>query len=91
MSTSDIRTVVVEREIAHPPEKLWRALTRPHLIAEWLMANDFLPDVGHRFQLRGASGAGCSIARCSRSSRARRSHTLGITPVPMRRSTSKAW
>jgi len=56
MSASDIRTVVVEREIAHPPEKLWRALTRPHLIAEWLMANDFLPDVGHRFQLRGEWG-----------------------------------
>ena len=90
MSTSDIRTVVVEREIAHPPEKLWRALTRPHLIAEWLMANDFLPDVGHRFQLRGEWGG---VLDCEglRSSPARRSPTLGITPVPMRRSTSKAW
>lgn len=54
--TPDIRTVVVEREIAHPPAKLWRALTQPHLIAEWLMANDFVPDVGHRFQLRGDWG-----------------------------------
>jgi hypothetical protein len=24
-------SVVVEREIAHPPEKIWRALTQPHL------------------------------------------------------------
>ncbi|MCA0034529.1 MULTISPECIES: SRPBCC family protein [Mesorhizobium] len=45
------RTVVVEREISHPPEKLWRALTQPHLIEEWLMKNDFNPVVGHRFNI----------------------------------------
>ncbi|CAN5357531.1 SRPBCC domain-containing protein [soil metagenome] len=47
----EARAVVVEREIPHPPEKLWRALTQPHLIAEWLMKNDFAPVVGHRFNL----------------------------------------
>jgi uncharacterized protein YndB with AHSA1/START domain len=52
----ETRTVVVEREIAHPPEKLWRALTQPHLIEEWLMKNDFEPSVGHRFNLRGDWG-----------------------------------
>lgn len=46
------RSVVVEREIAHPPEKIWRALTQPHLIEEWLMQNDFQPAVGHRFKLK---------------------------------------
>ena len=50
------RTVVVEREIAHPPEKIWRALTQPHLIEEWLMKTDFMPVVGHRFNLRGEWG-----------------------------------
>ena len=40
----------------HPPEKLWRALTQPHLIEEWLMKNDFKPVVGHRFNLRGDWG-----------------------------------
>ncbi len=49
-------TVIVERDIAHPPEKLWRALTQPHLIEEWLMKNDFAPRVGHRFNLRGDWG-----------------------------------
>ena len=53
---SETRSVVVEREIAHPPEKLWRALTQPHLIEEWLMKNDFKPEVGHSFKLRGEWG-----------------------------------
>lgn len=49
-------SVVVEREIDHPPEKIWRALTQPHLISEWLMKNDFRPVVGHQFQLQGDWG-----------------------------------
>ncbi|MGJ4884511.1 MULTISPECIES: SRPBCC domain-containing protein [unclassified Bradyrhizobium] len=52
----ETRTVVVEREFAHPPEKLWRALTQPHLIAEWLMTNDFAPSVDHRFKLKADWG-----------------------------------
>jgi len=51
-----VRSVVVEREIPYPPEKLWRALTQPHLIEEWLMKNDFAPQVGHSFNLRGDWG-----------------------------------
>jgi uncharacterized protein YndB with AHSA1/START domain len=43
-------SVVVERELPHPLEKVWRALTQPHLIAEWLMQTDFQPLVGHRFK-----------------------------------------
>ena len=50
------RSVVVERDLAFPPEKVWRALTQPHLIEEWLMKNDFMPAVGHRFNLRGDWG-----------------------------------
>jgi len=53
---TETRSVVIEREIAHPPEKLWRALTQPHLIADWLMKNDFAPNVGHRFKLSGDWG-----------------------------------
>ena len=54
---TETRSVVVEREFPHPPEKLWRALTQPHLIEEWLMKNDFLPVVGHSFSLRADWGA----------------------------------
>lgn len=53
---AQMRSVVVEREFAFPPEKLWRALTQPHLMEEWLMKNDFKPSVGHRFNLRGEWG-----------------------------------
>jgi uncharacterized protein YndB with AHSA1/START domain len=46
------RTLIIEREIPHPPEKIWRALTEGPLIEEWLMTNDFQPVVGHRFSFR---------------------------------------
>jgi uncharacterized protein YndB with AHSA1/START domain len=49
-------SVAVERDIPFPPEKIWRALTQPHLIQEWLMKNDFAPVVGHHFKLRGDWG-----------------------------------
>jgi uncharacterized protein YndB with AHSA1/START domain len=56
-TSAETRSVVVEREIPHPPEKIWRALTQSHLIEEWLMKNDFKPLVGHRFDLRADWGA----------------------------------
>lgn len=49
-------SVTVERDIPFPPEKIWRALTQPHLIQEWLMKNDFAPVIGHQFKLRGDWG-----------------------------------
>lgn len=51
------RSVVVERELPHPPTKIWRALTQGPLIEEWLMKNDFEPVVGRRFNLRADWGA----------------------------------
>jgi uncharacterized protein YndB with AHSA1/START domain len=53
----EIRSVIVEREIAFPPEKIWRALTQPHLIEEWLMKNDFKPVPDHRFKLTAEWGS----------------------------------
>ncbi|SDN79912.1 SRPBCC domain-containing protein [Afipia sp. GAS231] len=50
-------TVTVEREIPFPPEKIWRALTQPHLIEEWLMKSDFKPTVDHRFSFRADWGS----------------------------------
>jgi uncharacterized protein YndB with AHSA1/START domain len=36
----------------HPPETVWEYLTKPELMAQWLMKNDFQPVVGHHFQFR---------------------------------------
>jgi uncharacterized protein YndB with AHSA1/START domain len=65
MSGQQTRSVIVERELAHPPGKVWRALTQPHLIAEWLMGNDFEAVAGHRFTLRGDWGGvlDCQVLR----------------------------
>ena len=46
------RSVVIEKELPHAPEKVWRALTQGPLIKEWLMDNDFQPVVGHAFDFR---------------------------------------
>src|SRR5690242_20589751 len=56
-ATAETLSVVVEREIPFAPEKIWRALTQPHLIEAWLMKNDFKPAIDHRFQLRGDWGS----------------------------------
>ncbi len=54
MTAPTTRSVVVERVMPHPPEKIWRALTQGALIEAWLMPNDFQPVVGHRFNFRAA-------------------------------------
>ena len=53
-NTAPSRTLVIEREMPHPQEKIWRALTEGQLIEQWLMKNDFKAVVGHRFQFRSA-------------------------------------
>jgi uncharacterized protein YndB with AHSA1/START domain len=52
--TAQTRTLVIEKEMPHPPAKIWRALTEAPLIDQWLMSNDFKPVVGHKFTLRTA-------------------------------------
>ena len=45
----------MQKEIRHqftfaqPPEVVWKYLTNPELLAQWLMPNDFKPIVGHTF------------------------------------------
>lgn len=55
--TTETRSVIIEREMPYPPEKIWRALTQPHLISEWLMQNDFQLVQDHSFTLRGDWGS----------------------------------
>jgi uncharacterized protein YndB with AHSA1/START domain len=46
------RDLCLTRRYPHPPELVWRALTDPGLLAEWLMPNDFAPEIGRRFHMR---------------------------------------
>jgi uncharacterized protein YndB with AHSA1/START domain len=48
-STKATQSIVVEYDLPYPPEKVWRALTEPQLLAAWLMPNDIKAEVGHRF------------------------------------------
>jgi uncharacterized protein YndB with AHSA1/START domain len=50
--TTPTRSLVIEREMPHPPEKIWRALTQSPLVEQWLMKNDFQAVVGHKFTFR---------------------------------------
>ena len=56
-AATQARTVVVERELPFAPQKIWRALTQPHLIEEWLMKNDFKLAPDHRFKLTADWGS----------------------------------
>jgi uncharacterized protein YndB with AHSA1/START domain len=56
-TTAETKSVIVEREIAFPPQKIWRALTQPQLMAGWLMKSDFKPEVDHRFRFTADWGA----------------------------------
>ena len=59
------KSIVEERLMPHPPEKVWRALTQSALIAHWLMPNDFRAEVGHRFAFRAEPQPGWSgITNC---------------------------
>jgi uncharacterized protein YndB with AHSA1/START domain len=54
--SDDSRSVIVERELPHSAEKVWRALTQGPLLEEWLMKNNFEPVVGQRFEFRADWG-----------------------------------
>jgi uncharacterized protein YndB with AHSA1/START domain len=46
-------SLTLDFDLAHPPEKVWRALTEPALLAEWLLpAIDLRLEPGAAFTLR---------------------------------------
>jgi uncharacterized protein YndB with AHSA1/START domain len=55
--------IVTVCELDAPPDKVWRALTVPELVAAWLLPNDLRAGVGAEFDLAGTSaGLGERIA-----------------------------
>ena len=61
-TSTETRSVIIEREMPYPPEKIWRALTQSALIAEWLMKNDFKPVVDHRSGVRSRTAPDRGVA-----------------------------
>ena len=63
--------IVLEQEYPHSIERVWRALTEPSELSQWLMACDgFEPRVGNRFVLRARPQPGwrgfveCEVTLC---------------------------
>lgn len=54
------RSLRFEHRMAHAPAKVWRALTKSWLVEQWLMSNDLVPEIGHRFAFRAQGG----LTRC---------------------------
>jgi hypothetical protein len=69
---AETKSISVEFDLPHPPAKVWRALTEPELLAEWLMATDMRTVVGNSFtssRTQRHGGTGSCTARCWRSIR----------------------
>lgn len=53
----ETRTLQLERRMPQAPAKVWRALVKSWLVEQWLMSNDLVPEVGHRFAFRAQGGS----------------------------------
>src|ERR1700741_1765293 len=53
-TTADATAIEIDQFYPHPPQRVWRALTTPELMARWLMdPSGFAPVVGTRFTFQG--------------------------------------
>jgi uncharacterized protein YndB with AHSA1/START domain len=43
------------------PQEVWEYLTKPELLAQWLMETDFQPVVGHKFRFTCDATAYCEV------------------------------
>ena len=57
-------TIILDEAIGAPPERVWRALTEPDLLARWLAPNDIRAIVGERFTLRPGGAIGQQPIDC---------------------------
>jgi uncharacterized protein YndB with AHSA1/START domain len=48
-SNTSSDSIEFECDLPEAPEKVWRALTVPELLAAWMMPNDMTPEIGSRF------------------------------------------
>jgi len=49
---SETHAITIEKVLPYSAEKIWRTLTSSAMLARWLMPNDFVAEVGHKFNFR---------------------------------------
>lgn len=54
----DHRAIRVDYDLSAPPEKVWKALTEPELLEQWLFPNDIVPKEGQPFAFRTTPAPG---------------------------------
>ncbi|HYQ62856.1 SRPBCC domain-containing protein [Actinophytocola sp.] len=88
------RDITVDVELPHGPETVWRALTDPAALAEWLMpVRDFEPVVGQRFTVHAKPMPGWDgVVHCEVTA-VDEPHTLAYTwrGSRMRATTTVTW
>ncbi|WP_315831524.1 SRPBCC domain-containing protein [Bradyrhizobium prioriisuperbiae] len=50
--SSETQAISVEKVLPYAPDRVWRTLTDSAMLARWLMPNDFVAEVGHRFTFK---------------------------------------
>ena len=57
------RSIAFECDLPEPVEKVWRALTTPEIVSEWLMPTDLKAEPGAQFSLEepGAEPIECEV------------------------------
>jgi uncharacterized protein YndB with AHSA1/START domain len=48
----ETHAITVEKVLPYAADRIWRTLTTSELLMKWLMPNDFVAVVGHRFNFR---------------------------------------
>lgn len=61
-TNEDLSRIVVDVFHPHPAAKVWRALTAPEILAQWLMPSDFQPVVGQEFTMEGTADEKANIS-----------------------------
>jgi uncharacterized protein YndB with AHSA1/START domain len=52
---AEVRSIAFECDLPEPPDKVWRALTTPEIVSEWLLPTDLVPEAGEKFAFRDSA------------------------------------
>jgi uncharacterized protein YndB with AHSA1/START domain len=67
---AETHAIMVEKVLPYAADRIWRTLTTSELLMKWLMPNDFVAAVGHKFNFRTKPMGGwdgvvhCEVLAC---------------------------